>query len=151
MSARKHNHARGPDGKVKQSPTYTTWREMKRRCLDPGRPDFRWYGARGVQVTPRWLGPEGFLNFLEDLGERPDGHTLDRVDSDGHYEPENCQWLDLGENCRRSRGGGRVAAWDEAAYGPAPALADVTPKWPELVVEPLRHVSPQEDLDDMPF
>ena len=104
---------------------------MKRRCLDPKRPDFRYYGARGVQVCPRWLGRDGFRNFLEDMGVRPDGHSLDRIDPDGHYEPENCRWSTYLVQTHNRRQG-----WDEDAYGPPPDDWDkIPPKWPELVVE----------------
>jgi len=61
---------------------------MKRRCLNPNAIDFPNYGGRGIQVCERWL---TFANFLADIGEIPDGLTLDRIDSEGHYEPSNCR------------------------------------------------------------
>lgn len=115
----------------KESPTYGSWRDMKRRCRNPGRPDFKYYGARGVQVCPRWLGRDGFRHFLEDMGERPEGTSLDRIDVMGHYEPSNCRWSTPLIQTQNRR-----PPWDEELYGPVPEeYWRVEPKWPELVVE----------------
>jgi hypothetical protein len=71
------------------SPTYESWRAMKRRCRDANRENARYYIGRGIDYDPRW---ERFEAFLEDMGVRPDGKTLDRVDNDKGYSKENCQW-----------------------------------------------------------
>lgn len=71
------------------TPTYRTWRSMKERCLNPRNPVFRYYGARGIAVCERWM---KFENFFADMGERPVGMSLDRIDGEGHYEPDNCRW-----------------------------------------------------------
>jgi hypothetical protein len=71
--------------------TRMCWRAMKRRCYVTKAADYPRYGGRGIRVCERWL--ESFDNFLADMGLRPAGKwTLDREDSDGHYEPGNCRW-----------------------------------------------------------
>ena len=73
----------------KKSPTYLSWRSMKLRCTNPSQPGWARYGGAGITVCARW---QTFDNFLADMGERPEGMTLDRIDSHGNYEPSNCQW-----------------------------------------------------------
>ena len=72
------------------TPTHRSWQNMNDRCNNPNRKDSKYYHDKGITVCPRW---HRFQNFLLDMGERPPGTTLDRIDSNLGYYKENCQWL----------------------------------------------------------
>jgi hypothetical protein len=75
-------------------PEFNSWWAMKWRCLDTKHPSYKEYGGRGIKICDRWLHPtDGFRNFVQDMGPRPSKqHTLDRINPDGNYEPNNTRW-----------------------------------------------------------
>jgi hypothetical protein len=86
-------------------PLYQTWQNMMRRCYDPRKKEYRWYGARGIQVCERWHNPVFFTQDIDRLlGPRPEGGSIDRYpDKNGDYEEGNVRWADQGEQARNSR------------------------------------------------
>ena len=90
----RHGHAVGG----KASKTYSKWQGMKTRCYNPNSNRFQYYGGKGIKVCDRWL--NSFENFLADMGECPEGMTLDRIDNTKDYEPGNCKWSTLTEQSR---------------------------------------------------
>ena len=85
------------DANLSQGGAYQSWNFMMRRCFKPTSSSFPRYGGRGITVYERW---RDFVNFFADMGERPPGHTLGRINNDGNYEPDNCRWETLLEQSR---------------------------------------------------
>lgn len=83
------------------NPTYGTWSSMLSRCLNPKKKEYKAYGGAGITVCDRWNIHKGgsFLNFLEDMGERPEGMTLNRVHGNKSYSKETCEWATCSEQC----------------------------------------------------
>jgi hypothetical protein len=106
----KHGHAREVTGKISRE--YSTWRCMVQRCTNPKVPNWRYYGGRGIGVCERWM---KFKNFLDDMGLRPQGKSLDRwPNKDGNYEPGNCRWATQQEQIDNSNKKRHCGPWSKA-------------------------------------
>lgn len=111
LATRQHGHS--------QTPLYHLWHTMIARCHNPNHAAYRYYGGRGIQVCDRWR--RSFEAFMADMGPRPVGLELDRIDSDGHYEPGNVLWLNNRMNKltrvqRSSHYTPRTAEWNGQVY-----------------------------------
>lgn len=85
-----------------QSPEYTAWCNIKSRCYNPEADNYPYYGGRGIRVCDRWL--NSFADFLSDVGEKPSAkHTIDRINNEGNYEPGNCHWITMKQQCANRR------------------------------------------------
>lgn len=96
---------------VGRTPTYRSWESMKQRCTNPNATGYENYGGRGIGMDPRWT---SFQNFHEDMGDRPYGTTLDRVDNNASYSKENCRWATRQEQNANKRSVRLVVAFDES-------------------------------------
>lgn len=78
-------------GLSNQSRTYGIWKDMRKRCNNENHKSYKYYGGRGIKVCPEW---DSYETFLTDMGEAPDGLSIDRKNNEGNYEPNNCHWVD---------------------------------------------------------
>ena len=88
------------------TPTYASWIAMKNRCNNPKASDYKYYGGRGIKVCKRW---SEFSEFLADMGEKPAGLTIERINNDRGYSPSNCKWATRLEQSRNTRRNKRVS------------------------------------------
>lgn len=122
---------------MSDTPSYSSWSSMIGRCTNPKCVAFPDYGGRGIEVCDRWM---DFESFLEDMGERPAGLTLDRINNNGNYEPGNCRWATRKQQHNNRRANRllslngetmTVAEWSEKLEIPLPGLhARLHRKWP---------------------
>src|SRR5699024_9698380 len=96
--------------RIPRDRTYKTWKEMRNRCNNPNAHNWKWYGGRGIKVCVRW---DDFLSFVEDMGERPEGTTIEKRDNKRYYAPSNCRWATQKEQTRKQahcKHNGKVAS-----------------------------------------
>jgi hypothetical protein len=94
-----HGHAK----RGARTREWRSWSGMHDRCGNPDNIDWENYGGRGIKVCKRWQGRKGFQNFLEDMGRRPLGKSLDRKNNEGDYKPSNCRWASPREQAQNRR------------------------------------------------
>lgn len=132
-ASRKHGHTAGN----KLTPTYRSWSAMLTRCFNPRCKDYSYYGGRGISICAQWSGKEGFHNFLVDMGERPNGTSLDRYpDNNGNYAPGNCRWATSSEQMRNTRATKLTTDLVQEIRGRYAQGEKITSIWRSMLIDP---------------
>lgn len=101
--------------KMCKDSSYKSWEMMLQRCTNSNRDNYKHYGGRGITVCDRWL---KFENFYADMGDRPEGTSIDRIDVNGNYEPRNCKWSTHKEQCINRRSSKNIIKMQELPEDP---------------------------------
>lgn len=121
IQRKRTGYERSPTGqKATEHELYKVWCDMRNRCFNEKSVSWQWYGALGIRVCERWH--ESFWAFVEDMGPRPPGTSLDRINSKGNYEPSNCRWATWSQQHRNKRTA-RLVVWEGETMNTA-ALAE---------------------------
>ncbi len=128
-SERSKTHGHAGNGNKNKKRTYRIWAGMLTRCTNPNVTHYEYYGGRGISVHPSW---KSYEIFLEDMGECPDGLSLDRIDNNGNYGPDNCRWATALEQARN-----RTHVKQPKAFGTTLYVKE----WSELLGVALRDIN----------
>lgn len=130
--------------RITAHPLYVTWNQMKMRCLNPKNPAYKYYGGRGISICDRWK--SSFAAFVQDMGERPDGFTLERLETNGNYEPSNCRWASRKEQMLNTRATRKIVI-DGIEYK-ASVLAEISGLKTDTIIERAQTLKTLEEILD---